>query len=137
MSLYRKALLAWREELEKQRKAALEDRQTGLRERMRRKLEGIFGSGHVIEMEDEHDPDDLVLKAIIEGLHFLAFRSSAGDINIVLLMPCPHCGFQMTSEPLKSLADLGRDLLLLEMSGKLSNHECSAPRGLMPSNDVN
>jgi hypothetical protein len=123
-SLFHKALIAWRGELEKQHEAALADKRTKLRDGLRRKLEERFGTEHFIELEDEDDPNDLVLRAVIENLRFLAFRSPEGAINVVLLMPCPRCGHQMPSNPLTRLADLGRELLQFDMSGTLSHHEC-------------
>jgi hypothetical protein len=122
--LYQKALLAWRGELEKQRASILKDKQTKLRDAMHQKLAEICGVEYDIEMEGLHAKDELVLGAVIENLNFLAFRSPAGDINIVLLIPCPRCRHQMTSDPLTSLVDLGRELLQFEMKGTLSDHEC-------------
>lgn len=125
-SLLHKALLAWRGELERQHEAALADKRVKLRDGLRRKLEEMFGPHHVIELEDEDDPSDSVLGAVIENLRFLAFRSPEGAINVVLLMPCPRCGHQMPSGPLTRLADLGRELLQFDMSGILGSHECLA-----------
>jgi hypothetical protein len=105
-SLFHKALLAWRDELERQHEAALTDKRTKLRDGMRRKLEKMFGTEHLIELEDD-DRNDLVLRAVIENLLFLAFRSPEGAINVVLLMPCPRCGHQMPSSPLTRLANNG------------------------------
>jgi len=126
LPLYHKALLAWRHELEKQHRAILEDKETPLREGLRRKLVGIIGYEYIIEIEDRNDdPYDAILGVKVENLHFLAFRSTEGAINVVLLMPCPHCGHQMPGDPLTHLADLGRELLQFDMSGRLSSHQCS------------
>jgi hypothetical protein len=126
LPLYHKALLAWRHELEKQYRAILEDKETPLRERLRRKLAEITGYEYIIEVEDRNDdPYDAVLGAKVENLNFLAFRSPEGVINVVLLMPCPHCDHQMPSDPLTRLADLGRELLQFDMHGTLSNHQCT------------
>ena len=126
LPLYHKALLAWRHELEKQHRATLEDKETPLREGLRRKLAEITGYEYIIEVEDRNDdPYDAVLGAKVENLNFLAFRSPEGAINVVLLMPCPHCGHQMPSDPLTRLADLGRELLQFDMRGTLSNHQCT------------
>ena len=123
-SLFHKALLAWRGELEKQHEAALADKRTNLRDGLRRKLEEMFGTEHFIELEDEDDPNDLVLRAMIENLRFLGFRSPEGIINVVLLMPCPRCAHQMPSSPLTRLADLGRELTQFGMTGIIGEHQC-------------
>jgi hypothetical protein len=125
LSLYHKALIEWKGELKKQQQAILEDKRTKLRDGLHRKLSEIVGPEHVVELEDEDDPDDLVLEAMVENLNFLGFRGPTGEINVILVLPCPNCGHRMTSNPLTQLADLGRELLQLEMTGKLSNHECS------------
>jgi hypothetical protein len=126
LPLCHKALLAWQDELEKRYKATLEDKQSRLRDRFLKKLTEMFGPAHIIRLDDEDDPNDLILGAVIEELRFLAFRTSLGDIKVVFLMPCSRCGHQMPSGPLTSLADLGKELTTLSMSGTLSNHECSA-----------
>lgn len=125
LSLYQRALLSWRQELVKQEQAAHKDKQTKLHERLRQRLEEMFGTEHLIEIEIVDDPTDLVLGAAIENLNFLAFRRSTSDIQIVLLIPCPRCGQQMASDPLRCIADLGRELLQFEMNGTLITHECS------------
>jgi hypothetical protein len=125
LSLFQKALLAWRGELERQHEAALADRRTKLRDGMRRKLEEMFGTEYLIELEEDDDPKDLVLRAVIENLLFLAFRGSEGAINVVLLMPCPRCGYQMPSSPLTRLADLGRELTQFGMTGIIGEHQCT------------
>lgn len=122
--LYQKALLAWRGELEKQRASILKDKQTKLRDAMSQKLAEICGAEYDIEMEGVHARDELVLGAVVENLNFLALRGSSGAINVILLVPCPRCHYQMTSTPLTCLADLGRELLQFEMKGTLSDHEC-------------
>lgn len=124
LSLYHKALIEWKGELEKKQQAILADKRTKLRDGLLRKLTEIAGTEYVIELEDEDDPDDLVLEAMVENLNFLSFRGSAGEINVILVLPCPNCEHRMTSNPLTRLADLGKELLELEMSGRLSNHEC-------------
>lgn len=123
-SLFHKALLAWQDELERQHETALVDKRTKLRDGMRRKLQEMFGPEHFIELEED-DRNDLVLRAVIENLLFLAFRSSEGVINIVLLMPCPRCGHQMPSSPLTQLADLGRELTRFGMTGIIGEHQCT------------
>jgi hypothetical protein len=124
-SLFHKALIAWRVELEKQHETTLADKRTKLHDGLRRKLEEMFGTEHFIELEDEDDPDDLVLRAVIENLRFLAFRSPEGGINVVLLMPCPRCNHQMPSRPLIWLADLGRELTQFGMTGIVGEHQCT------------
>ena len=123
-SLYEKALLAWRRELVARHDSTLKDKGTKMRYALRQKLVDMFGSEYPIEMEDAHAKEKMVLGAVIENLNFLAFRRSAGDIHIVLMMPCSRCGYQMPSESLTCLADLGRELLKFEMSGTLRDHEC-------------
>ena len=124
LSLYHKALLAWKDELKQQQKAILEDKQTKLRDGLHRKLIEMVGPGHAIELEDEDDSEDLVLEAMVENLKFLGFRCPTGEINVILVLPCPNCKHRMTSYPLTRLADIGRELLQLEMTGRLSNHDC-------------
>lgn len=123
-SLYLKALLAWRGVLAAQHQSMLKDRQTKMRDALRQKLAEMFGSDYPIEIEDAHPKEELVLGVVIENLNFLAIRGPAGDISIVLLVPCSRCGHQMPSAPLSRLADLGRELLQLEMKGTLRDHEC-------------
>ncbi len=85
----------------------------------------MFGHEHIVEVEiRDDDPYDLVLRATVDNLRFIGFRSPDGSINIVLLMKCHHCGHEMPSDPLRGLADLGRALLQLDMSGTLSTHQC-------------
>ena len=124
-SLYHKALIEWKGELEKKQQAILEDKRTKLRDGLHQKLTKMVGPEHFIELEGEDDSDDLVLEAMVENLNFLGFRGSAGEINVILVLPCPNCGQRMTSNPLTRLADLGKELLELEMTGRLSNHKCS------------
>lgn len=124
LPLYHKALLAWQRELERQHREALEDKRTTLRDGFLNKLSEMFGPDHGIEMVD--NLNETVQRAVIEDLNFLAFRTPPGNIHIVLLVPCPRCGHQMPSGALTRLADLGRELLQLETSGALSNHECPA-----------
>jgi hypothetical protein len=109
LTLYHKALLAWKGELEKQQQARLEDKLTTLRAGLHRKLEEMIGPEYVIKLEAEDDPDDMVLEAMVENFNFLGFRGPAGEINIILVMECPGCGRRMTSNPLTRLADLGRN----------------------------
>jgi hypothetical protein len=123
-SLYHKALLAWKSELEKKQKVILEDKQTRLRDGLHRKLTEMVGTEHIIKLDDEDDTDDLVLEVMVENLNFLGFRGPAGEINVILVLPCPNCDYRMTSPPLTRLGDIGRELLQLEMTGRLSNHEC-------------
>lgn len=124
LSLYHKALMAWKGELEQQQQARLEDKRTKLRDGLPRKLTEIIGPEYVIELEDEDDPDDIVLEAMVENLNFLGFRGPAGEINIILVMECPNCGQRMASNALTRLADLGQELSQLAMSGWLSTHQC-------------
>lgn len=126
LPLHQKALLAWHDELERQHRAALEDRLTRLRDGTRRKMAEMFGPEYVVRVESrDDDPYDAVLEAEVESLRFVAFRGRGGGINISLLMKCPRCGHQMPSDPLTRLADLGRELLQFETSGSLSGHQCS------------
>lgn len=85
----------------------------------------MFGAEHAVEVWDS-DPHDLVLWAEIEGLRFLGFRGPDDSINVVLLVKCSRCGHEMSSDTLTSLTDLGRELTQFDMTGALSNHECSA-----------
>lgn len=123
-SLYQKALLAWRRELVAQHESALKDKGAKLRDALQQKLVDMFGSDHQIELEGTHANEEIILGAVIENLNFLALRRNAGDINIVLMIPCSRCGYQMPSEFLTCLADLGRELLQFEMKGTLGEHEC-------------
>jgi hypothetical protein len=123
--LHYKALLAWRQELERQRKEALADKETPLREALRQRLTGMFGVEHLVELEGrDGDPHDMVLGAKVEGLRFIGFRNRDGDINVVLLEKCSRCGHEMPSNPLTRLADLGRELTRLGMSGVVGEHQC-------------
>lgn len=125
-SLYHKALIEWKGELEKKQQAILEDKRTKLRDGFHRKLTEIVGPEYAIEIKDAEDgSEDLMLDATVDHLEFIGFRGPAGDINIIFVVLCPRCGHKMTSSPLTRLADLGKDLLQLEMTGRLSNHECS------------
>lgn len=124
-SLYMKALLAWRQELAARHNSTLKDKGTKMRNALQQKLVEMFGSDYSIEIEGTHAKEEMILGAVIENLNFLAFRREASDINIVLLIPCPRCGSQMTSDPLTCLADLGRELLQFEMNGTLHEHECT------------
>jgi hypothetical protein len=126
--LYQKALLAWRQELMLQRDSMLKDKQAKLRDRMCQKLEEMFGADYPITIEGAHAKDDLVLGAVVEDLNLLAFRDAQGNINIVLLVLCPRCGHQIAGDPLTRLADLGRELLELDMKGTIGDHECPADR---------
>jgi hypothetical protein len=124
LSLYHKALIAWKGELEKQQQARLEDKRTKLRDGLPRKLTELIGPEYVIELEDEDDPDDIILEAMVENFNFLGFRGPAGEINIILVMECPGCGQRMASNALTRLADLGQEISQVAMSGWLSNHQC-------------
>jgi hypothetical protein len=123
-SLYQEALLAWRRELVAQHELMLKDRQTKMRDALRQKLTEMFGPDYPIEMEGAHAKEELVLGAVVEDLNFLAIRGPSGGINVVLLVLCSRCGHQMPSAPLTRLADLGRELLDLEMKGIVGEHEC-------------
>jgi hypothetical protein len=124
-SLYHKALIEWKGELEKKQQAILEDKGTKLRDVLHRKLAEIVGPEYAIEIKEaEQDSEELMLDAAAGYLDFIGFRGPAGEINIILVVLCPSCGHKMPSNPLINLADLGRNLLQLEMTGKLSNHEC-------------
>jgi len=123
-SLYQKALLAWRRELVTRHESMLKDQQTKLRDALRQKLTGMFGTDYSIEVEEPHPQEELVLGAVIENLNFLGIRGPDGGINVVLLIQCSCCGHQMPSTSLTRLADLGRELLQFEMNGTLWDHEC-------------
>lgn len=123
-SLYTAALLAWRCELEKLREEALRYKRLNLREGLRLKLTEMFGTDYEIFEESGGDPDDPVRGAVIDNLSFLAIRQRDGNINVHLLVPCFSCGYQMPSEPLSGISDLGRELLQLEMKGRLGDHKC-------------
>jgi hypothetical protein len=123
-SLYTEALLAWRRELEKLRDEALRYKRLNLKEGLRLKLTEMFGTDYEIFEEGDGDPDDPVRGAVVDNLPFLAIRQRDGNINMHLLVPCFSCGYQMPSEPLSSISDLGRELLQFEMKGRLGDHEC-------------
>lgn len=124
-SLYHKALIEWKGELEKKQQAILEDKRMKLRDGFHQKLVEIVGPEYTIEIKDAEDgSEDLLLEASAGYLDFIAFRCPAGEINIILVVLCPNCDHKMPSNPLINLADLGRNLLQLEMTGRLSNHEC-------------
>jgi hypothetical protein len=122
--LYQKALLAWRRELVARHETTLKDKGMKMRDALRQKLVDMFGSDYQIELEGTHVKEEIILGAVIENLNFLALRRAAGDIHIVLMIPCSHCGYQMPSNSLTCLADLGRELLQFEMKGTLGEHEC-------------
>lgn len=123
-SLYTKALLAWRGELEKLREEALRYKRVNLREGLHLKLIEMFGADYEIVEERDGDPDDPVRGAVVDNLSFLAIRQRDGNINVHLLVPCFRCGYAMPSEPLSSISDLGQELLKLEMKGYIGAHEC-------------
>jgi hypothetical protein len=123
-SLYQTALLAWRRELVARHESTLKDKGTKMRDALRQKLVDMFGSDYQIELEGTHTKEEMILGAVIENLNFLAFRRAAGNIHVVLMIPCSHCGYQMPSDSLTCLADLGRELLQFEMKGTLGEHEC-------------
>lgn len=124
-SLLHKALLAWRRELERQCRNAFKDKATPLREGLRRKLVEMFGTEYTVEVEvRDDDPYDLVLSAQVDGLRFIGFRSPDGSINVVLLKKCSHCEHEMPTNPLTSLADLGRELTQFGMTGSVGEHRC-------------
>jgi hypothetical protein len=125
-SLYRKALIKWKGELEKKQKATLEDKRTKLRDGLHQKLAEIVGPEYVVKIKDAaDDSEDLMLEAVVDYLDFIGFRGPAGEINVILVVLCPRCGHNMPSNPLTVLTDLGRELLRLEMTGNLGDHECS------------
>jgi|SRR5215213_10031274 len=97
--------------------------QLTLQDALQLKLWKLFGGEYIIDVEESMD--DQVLGAEIEGLNFLGIRRSDSDIQLLLVESCPHCSYKMTSQPITSLAALGRELLQFEMMGMLSNHECS------------
>jgi hypothetical protein len=126
-SLYHKALIEWKGELEKKQKAILEDKGTNLRDGLHRKLIEIVGPEYAIEIKEaEDDSENLMLDAVVDYLDFIGFRGPAGEINVILVVLCLGCRHKMTSNLLTRLADLGQELLQLEMTGRLSNHECSS-----------
>lgn len=124
-TLHHKALLAWRRELERQSRKALEDKATPLHEGLRRKLVEMFGTEYAVEVEvRDDDPYDLVLSAEVDGLRFIGFRSPDGSINVVLLKKCSRCEHEMPSNPLTNLSDLGRELTQFGMTGSVGEHRC-------------
>jgi hypothetical protein len=124
--LHYKALLAWREEMERRRREALADKETPLGEGLRRRLTAMFGAEHPVEVEVwEGDPYDLVLWAEVEGLRFLGFRGPDDRINVVLVAKCSRCGREISGDPLTRLADLGRELTQFGMSGIIGEHHCT------------
>jgi hypothetical protein len=62
LPLHYKALLAWREELERHRREPLADKEMPLGEGLRRRLTAMFGAEHAVEVEVwKDDQYDLVL----------------------------------------------------------------------------
>lgn len=129
LSLYVRALRAWRSVLVKQHTSALRDKETTLRDGLRRKLAEMFGDDYHVEMEGPHDNDELVTGAVIEHLSFVALRAPSGEIAVYLLMPCPRCRHQMMSDTLTNLADLGRALMYFEAKGTLGDDACPCAGG--------
>ena len=125
MPLGDKALWAYRQLLDERRTEYRLYQQLPLKEAARLKLEKLFGTEHVIEVEK--DDNELVLGAIIEELHFLCLRSEEGDVQVMWLAPCARCGCQMPSQPLTSLTDLGQAILLFGMTRRVNNHVCPSP----------
>lgn len=124
LSLYRIALLAWRQELMAQAEEISVYKEMTIRDGLRRKLKELFGTGHEIELDTEGGPNDPVLGAVVDGLHFLGIRCEDGRIKITMLIRCARCGHQMPSKFLHNISDLGQQLLEFEMSGILNDHEC-------------
>jgi hypothetical protein len=124
-SLYNRALLARRRELEVAYQAIEADKQTGLRQGVFNKLALMFGPWHVIEMEAETNPAGVVIGATVEDLRFLGLRVPSGEIGIHLLVRCERCGHEMAGDRLTCLADLGRELAELNRKGAIGEHECS------------
>jgi hypothetical protein len=125
--LRNKALIAYQHVLIEKREEYRRYQQLPLRVALRQKLERLFGTEHVIEVEEEIGKP--VLGAVIEEFHFLGFRSEESDIIVVWIEPCPRCGHQMASSPLTSLIDLGQEIVLLSMTGRMRDHECPTPAG--------
>lgn len=121
-TLRERALHAYREVLaEKLREARLYGH-LALRDALQLKLWKLFGGEYIIDVEESLD--EHVLGAVIEGLKFLCVRADDADVQLLLIEPCQHCGYKMTSRPITSLVALGRELLQLKINGTLSNHEC-------------
>ena len=123
-SLYSQALLAWRGELGEVLEEQRRYKGLSLCDGLPRKLEEVFGPGHMIEVEAGGKPDDPVRGATVDGLPFLGVRRREGNIDIYLIVPCVRCGYQMVSERLRQVRDLGRELLSLGMEGVIGGHEC-------------
>ena len=132
MPLGDKALWAYRQLLGERREEYRRYQQLPLREAVRLKLEKLFGTEHAIEVEK--DDNELVLGAVIEELHFLCLRSEEDDVQVMWITPCARCGYQMPSQPLTSLTDLGQAILLFGMTRTVDNHVCPSPAAPNPSN---
>ena len=116
LSAYRRVLVEKREEYRLYKPLRVQDA-------LRLKLENLFGAEHVIEIEEE--TGKFVLGAVIEEFSFLGIKKPEGGINVVWVEPCPHCGHQMPSKPLESIIDLGQELVLFGLTGRINDHACS------------
>ncbi len=126
-SLYKRALLAWRRELTKTYEEIQADKQTELRRGVFRKLVGMFGPEHIVELEPSAKATEVVIGVVVEDFRFLGLRSPSGEIGIHLLVRCASCGYEMAGDRLNCLADLGRELVELDQKGNIGEHEC--PKG--------
>jgi hypothetical protein len=122
-TLREKALFAYRRVLVEKREEYQLYKPLRIQEALRLKLENLFGTEHVIEIEEE--AGEFVLGAVIEEFSFLGIKKPEGGINVVWVEPCPHCGHQMPSKPLTSVTELGQELVLFGMTGKINDHACS------------
>lgn len=123
-SLYKRALLAWRRELEKLYQSIEADKRSEIRQGVFRKLVTMFGPGHLVELEDKAKSTEVVVWAMVEELRFMGLKAPSGEIGIHLLVRCPSCGYEMAGDKLASLADLGRELVELSTKGIIGEHEC-------------
>lgn len=129
-SIRERALHAYREVLAEKCREDRLYRQLTLRDALQLNIWKLFGGEYLIDVEE--NVDEQVLMAVVEGLNFIGIRNSEADIQLVLVETCLRCGYKMTSQPLTSLVALGRELLQIEITGMLSNHECAAGLGSEP-----
>jgi hypothetical protein len=131
MPLGDKALWAYRQLLDERRAEYRLYQQLPLPDALRLKLERLFGTEQIIELEEETDSP--MSGAVIEELHFLGFRTVEGDIHVLWIMECPSCKQLMPTQPLTSLTDLGQAILLFGMTRRVDNHVCPSPAAPNPS----
>ncbi|HYX72218.1 MAG TPA: hypothetical protein VE732_05565 [Nitrososphaera sp.] len=120
--LRERALHAYRQVLAEKLREDRLYRQLALREALQLKVWELFGGEYLIDVEE--NVDEHVLGAVVEGLNFFCIRAGDADVQLILIESCNRCGYKMTSQPITSIVALGRELLQLEVSGKLSNHKC-------------